>query len=114
MSFTIWHNPRCTKSRQTLALLEEKGITPTVREYLTDSPSEKEVESVLKKLGVAPRDAMRTKEAIYKELGLKEETSDKKLIHAMVKNPILIERPIVISGNKAVLGRPPENIKDLL
>lgn len=111
---TIWHNPRCSKSRQTLALLEERGITPTVRLYLDDAPSADELRNVLKKLGKAPRDLMRTGEAIYKELGLKDVVGDGVLIEAMAAHPKLIERPVVLAGDKAALGRPPEAVLDIL
>lgn len=106
---TIWHNPRCSKSRQTLALLEEKGITPTIRKYLEDAPSAAEINDVLQKLGKAPLELMRTKEAEFKELSLKG-ASDDALIAAMASHPKLIERPVVIEGEKAAIGRPPESV----
>ena len=111
---TIWHNPRCSKSRNAVTLLEEKGIEADVVKYLDTPPSKEELVAVLKMLGISARELMRTKEAIYKELNLKEETDEDKLIDAMVKNPKLIERPIVIKDGKAVIGRPIENIIDLL
>lgn len=114
MKVTIFHNPRCSKSRQTLALLEEKGIEPEVVEYLTNPPSEAEIEGLLKKLGIGPRDLMRTKEAVYKELGLSNVSEDRRLIRAMAENPILIERPIVVKGERAAIGRPPESVLDIL
>ena len=110
MSVVIWHNPRCSKSRQTLALLEENGITPEVRLYLEDAPTPDEITSVLHMLGLAPRALMRTKEAEYKEQGLADITDDTSLIAAMTNTPKLIERPIVINGNKAAIGRPPEDV----
>jgi arsenate reductase len=113
-SVTIWHNPRCSKSRNAVTLLEEKGIDAEVVKYLETPPSKEELVAVLKMLGISARELMRTKEAIYKELNLKEETDEDKLIDAMVKNPKLIERPIVIKGGKAAIGRPIENIIDLL
>lgn len=115
MAVTIYHNPRCSKSRQTLALLQDKGIEPKIIEYLNDPPSAKALDELLDKLNMAPRDLMRKKEAPYKEQNLADESlSRKALIKAMVDNPILIERPIVVSGRKAALGRPPEAILDIL
>jgi len=111
---TIWHNPRCSKSRNAVTLLEEKGIEADVVKYLDTPPSREELVSVLKMLGISARELMRTKEDLYKELNLKEETDEDKLIDAMVKNPKLIERPIVIKDGKAAIGRPIENIIDLL
>ena len=115
MDVTIYHNPRCSKSRQTLALLEEKGIEPNVVPYLDQSPSAAELAAILKKLGKSPRDIMRKGEAVYKEKGLSNpDLSDDDLIAAMVADPILIERPIVIAGAKAALGRPPESVLEIL
>jgi arsenate reductase len=111
---TIWHNPRCSKSRDSFKLLEEKGIEADVVKYLDNPPSKEELKEVLKMLGIAPRELMRTKEAIYKELNLKEENDDEKLIEAMVENPKLIERPIVIKDGTAVIGRPIEKVIELL
>lgn len=111
---TIWHNPRCSKSRNAVTLLEEKGIDAEVVKYLDTPPTKEELVEVLNMLGISARELMRTKEAIYKELNLKEETDEDKLIEAMVKNPKLIERPIVIKDGKAAIGRPIENIIDLL
>jgi arsenate reductase len=115
MAVTIYHNPRCSKSRQTLALLQEKGIEPKVVEYLSDTPDAKTLDGILKKLEMEPRDLMRRKEAPYKDLGLDDpKLSRDKLIAAMVANPILIERPIVVSGGKVALGRPPEAVLEIL
>ena len=115
MTVTIYHNPRCSKSRTTLALLRERGIEPDVIEYLKDAPSADDLRDVLAKLGRRPRDIMRRGEAVYKELGLGDETlSDDALIAAMAEHPILIERPIVIKGEKAALGRPPESVLEIL
>lgn len=115
MTVTIYHNPRCSKSRQTLALIEEKGIEPTIIEYLKDTPDAATLKAVLKKLGKSPRDILRKGEQEYKDLGLADTSkSDDELIAAMVAHPILIERPIVISGGKAALGRPPEQVLDIL
>ena len=111
MHTTIYHNPRCSKSRQTLALLEERGIGPRVVEYLKTPPSAAELKTILKKLGLRPRDLMRKGEPLYAELELKDrELDDDALIALMVANPILIERPIVVSGGKAAIGRPPESV----
>ena len=115
MSITIYHNPRCSKSRQTLQILQDKGIEPTQVLYLDNPPTAQELEALLDKLGKTPRDVLRKGEEAYKALGLADKSlSDAALIKAMVENPKLIERPIVVSGNKAVLGRPPENVLDLL
>lgn len=112
---TIYHNPRCSKSRETLALLSDKGIETTVIEYLKEPPSADELRAILKKLKISPRDLMRKGEAVYKELGLDDtKLDDDALIRAMVENPILIERPIVVSGGKAKIGRPPAGVLDIL
>lgn len=111
----IYHNPRCGKSRQTLALITEAGIEPEVIEYLKIPPTAEELDSILKKLKMEPGDLMRKGEDIYRELKLAErELSREKAIRTMVEHPKLIERPIVIKGQQAVLGRPPENVKPLL
>jgi arsenate reductase (glutaredoxin) len=115
MSVTIYHNPRCSKSRQTLALLQDKGIEPVVVEYLVTPPDAATLADILGKLGLEPRALMRRKEAPYKELGLADEGKSRDaLIQAMVDNPILIERPIVLSGGKAAIGRPPEQVLEIL
>ena len=111
---TIWHNPRCSKSRNAAALLEEKGVEAEVVKYLDTPPSKEEIREVLNMLGITARELMRTKEAVYKELGLKEVEDEETLIDAMVANPKLIERPIVIKDGKAAIGRPIENIIALL
>ncbi|USH03112.1 arsenate reductase (glutaredoxin) [Grimontia kaedaensis] len=114
MSVTIYHNSRCSKSRQTLALLEEKGIQPDVVAYLDTPPSADTLKTLQGQLGFdSPRQMMRTKEAIYKELQLANAT-DEQLIQAMVENPKLIERPIVVANGKAAMGRPPENVLTIL
>ena len=113
--FVIWHNPRCSKSRQTLALLQERGITPTVRRYLDEPPGAAELEEALRALEMAPRELMRTKEGLYRELGLDDEgLDDQALITAMAEHPRLIERPVVLRGARAALGRPPEAVLVLL
>ena len=113
MSTTIYHNPRCGKSRDTLKLLQERGEQPTVIEYLTTPPSAVELKRILKLLGKRPQDILRQKEA--KEAGINPDAlSDEQLIAAMIQHPIAIERPIVIKGNKAALGRPPEKVLEIL
>ncbi len=115
MSVTIWHNPRCSKSRATLAILEEKGIEPLVVLYQENTPLEAEIDRVLSMLGKQPRDLMRKGEAPYKENNLENpDLSREALIKAMAENPILIERPVVIKGDKAALGRPPESVLEIL
>lgn len=111
----IWHNPRCSKSRQALALLDESGVEKDVVKYLEENPDKETIKKLLKMLGfTSARELMRTKEAIYKELGLKDETDEEKLIEAMVTHPKLIERPIIIKGDKAIIARPPEKVSDFL
>lgn len=115
MSVKIYHNPRCTKSRETLQLLEAKGIKPDVVEYLKNPPTAAELQDILHKLGIKPRDLMRTKEPEYKENGLDDKSlSDSELIEAMVRIPKLIERPIVLANDKAAVGRPPETVLAIL
>ena len=110
----IWHNPRCSKSRQTLQLLRDNGFEPTQVEYQKSPPTGEEISAVLEKLAISPRQLMRKGEAIYKELNLAKQEDDAQLIKAMVEHPILIERPVVINGAKAALGRPPESVLDIL
>ncbi len=113
--FTIYHNPRCSKSRQTLALLEQHDIAPAVVLYLETPPDAAQLKSLLGKLGISARELLRKGEEAYKSLGLAEKSlADADLIAAMAAHPKLIERPIVVCGNKAVLGRPPENVLSLL
>jgi arsenate reductase len=115
MDITIYHNPRCSKSRETLALIEANGVKPAVVEYLATPPDAATLERLLTLLGLEPRALMRTKEAEYAELGLGNPAlSRAELIAAMVAHPRLIERPIVVSGDKAVIGRPPEKVLSLL
>ena len=109
---TIYHNPRCTKSRQTLALLKENGVEPTVIEYLQDPPDEAMLRRLLNKLGMKPHELIRQKE--YRQLELPVTEDPDELIRRMVANPQIIERPIVVVGNQARLGRPPENVLELL
>lgn len=111
----IWHNPRCSKSRQALAILTERGLEPTVIEYLKAPPTAARLEWVLERLDMSPRDLMRKKEALYKELGLRgSDHADGELVAIMVEHPKLIERPVVIHGDRAALGRPPEAIEAIL
>ena len=110
----IWHNPRCSKSRNAVALLEEQGVDAEVVKYLETPPSKDEIAEVLKMLGISARELMRTKEDIYKELGLKDVSDEDALIDAMVAHPKLIERPVVIKDGKAAIGRPIENIVEIL
>ncbi|MEJ1298124.1 MAG: arsenate reductase (glutaredoxin) [Candidatus Sedimenticola sp. (ex Thyasira tokunagai)] len=115
MSVEIYHNPRCSKSRQTLQLLEEQGVEPKIREYLNTPPNREELIKVLDMLGIEPRDLMRQKEAEYKEAGLdKAGLTRNQLIQGMLDNPKLIERPIVIKNGKAAIGRPPEKVLEIL
>lgn len=115
MTVTIYHNPRCSKSRQTLALLEERDVNPEIVLYLEAPPPSDEIKTILQKLGKSPRDIMRKGEAPYKDLNLGDAAMpDSALIQAMAKHPILIERPIVVSGAKAAIGRPPESVLDIL
>ena len=114
MTVTIWHNPRCSKSRATLALLEAQGIAPNVRLYLEDSPSGAELRDALRALGLAARDILRKGEVEYKAAGLGPGSSDAEAIDAMVAHPKLIERPIVFASGKARIGRPPEAVLDIL
>ncbi len=110
---TIWHNPRCSKSRAALDLLKEKNLDINIIKYLDTTPTKEELKEVLKMLGMSARDLMRTKEDIYKELNLKDENDEEKLISAMIENPKLIERPVIIKDKKAVVARPIENINEL-
>jgi arsenate reductase len=112
---SIYHNPRCSKSRQTLALLEENGISPDIILYLETPPTADELTAVIAKLGLSTRDIMRTGEDAYKENALKNsDLTDEQLLAAMIKFPKLIQRPIVIKGNKAAIGRPPESVLEIL
>ena len=113
--FIIYHNPRCSKSRQTLDLLKQEGINPKIVLYLEEPPSESDLTKILDLLGIEPRELLRTGEVEYKELNLKNRTlDDSTIIKLMSKNPKLIERPIVVSSNQAIIGRPPENVLNLI
>lgn len=112
-AYQIWHNPRCSKSRQALGLLEEKGVEVEVVKYMDTLKSVSEIQDVLKKLNISARELMRTTEDDYKALDLKNEQDEQKLIEAMSTHPKLIQRAIVIKDDKAVLGRPPEKVLEL-
>ena len=115
MSVTIYHNPRCSKSRQTLQLLRDNGVEPTIIEYLSTPPSAVELGEILDRLQLEPRDLIRTKEPEYREAGLDNPAlSREQLIQGMIDNPKIIERPIVVTGDKAAVGRPPENVLSIL
>lgn len=115
MQAVIYHNPRCSKSRQTLELLQARGISPKVIEYLQTPPSEKEIGAILEMLGMEPRGLMRKQEAPYKEQNLgSEEKTRAQLVRALHDWPILIERPIVVCKGRAAIGRPPENVLAIL
>lgn len=115
LPYTLWHNPRCSKSRAALELLRERGIEPAIVEYLKTPPNAAEVEAVALKLGEPVKTMMRTAEAEYAELGLDERgVSDAALYAAMAGHPRLIQRPILIAGERAVVGRPPERVLELL
>lgn len=114
MTLTIWHNPRCTKSRQTLALLEDRGLTPTIRRYLDDAPTGAEIRAALAALNLPAIALVRTKEALFADLGLTKDTPDDELVAAMAAHPRLIERPVVFNGDRAAIGRPPEAVEAIL
>ncbi|MEO1995775.1 MAG: arsenate reductase (glutaredoxin) [Planctomycetaceae bacterium] len=111
----IYHNPRCSKSRQTLELIQQAGLAPEIIEYLQNPPDATELDGILELLGLEPQDLMRKGEAVYHELGLAQSTMNRgDAIQIMVENPQLIERPIVVDGQQAVIGRPPSNVLALL
>ncbi len=115
MSVKIYHNPRCGKSRQTLQLLQAQGVDVEIIEYLKTPPNAEELDDILQKLGMEPRELMRKKETAYKENGLDNPSLDRRaLINGMVNNPILIERPLVIANDKAAIGRPPDAVLAIL
>ncbi len=111
---TIWHNPRCTKSRQTLELLQKRGLEPTVVQFLNKPPSTDEIREALKLLDIPARDLMRTNEEIYQQLNLADVDDEDELIEAMFHHPQLIERPMVMHEGKAAIGRPPELVLAIL
>lgn len=111
----IYYNPKCRKSREALQIIREKGMEPEIHHYLEEPPSEQELADILRKMGKRPRDIFRKSEPLYKNLGLKnKDLSDDDLLEYLHKYPILIERPIVVKGQRAALGRPPEDIKKIL
>jgi len=110
----IWHNPRCSKSRAALALIEGRGIAPVVRRYLDDPPSLEELRAVQATLGLSAAEMIRTKETLFRDLGLSQDDPDETLLAAMADHPKLIERPIVFARGRAALGRPPEHVLDIL
>ena len=112
MSVTIYHNPKCSKSRQTLALLQENGVEPEIVEYLKSPPSAAELKAMIGKLGIGPRDVLRSKEA--KEEGIDATLEGDALIAAIVAHPRALQRPIVVKGDKAAIGRPPESVLEIL
>ncbi|OYD26276.1 arsenate reductase (glutaredoxin) [Oceanimonas baumannii] len=115
MNLFIYHNPRCSKSRETLALLEQQGLEPEIIKYLDTPPDAEQIKVLLSQLGMSSaRELMRTKEELYKTLELAGVTDEDALIAAMTANPKLIERPIVVCNGKAALGRPPEQVLDIL
>ncbi len=115
MPVILYHNPRCSKSRQTLELLRSKGVEPAIVEYLKTPPDAAQLDDILNRLGIEPRALIRTTESIYREAGLDDPSLDRAtLIAAMVANPALIERPIVLANGKAAIGRPPENVLSIL
>lgn len=111
---TIWHNPKCSKSREALALLNDASLETTVLKYLETAPSRSEIVALLGKLGISARELMRTKEELYKELGLAKVNDENALIDALVNYPKLIERPILIQGNQAIIGRPVDKVVEFL
>ena len=110
----IWHNPNCSKSRNAMTLLEEKNLLIDVVKYLETKPSKEQLKEVLKKLNIKASELLRTGEDVYKELDLENINDEEKLIDIMIENPILIQRPIIIKGDKAVIARPLENLEELL
>lgn len=115
MAIEIWHNPRCSKSRETLKLLEEKGVEPQVYLYLEEQPTADQITEILAKLDITARQLLRNSEDAYKDQNLKDKAlTDEQLVAAMVATPKLIQRPIVINGKQARLGRPPEQVLEIL
>ena len=113
-TIAIYHNPRCSKSRQALALLQDAGIEPEIVRYLDQPLTAAEVEALIDKLGVAPHALVRAKEAAYEEAGLSDDSTRQQISRAIAAHPILLERPIIVRGDKAVIGRPPERARELL
>ena len=113
-NITVFHNPRCAKSREALAILEKNGAAPRIVEYLKAPPTREELRTILKKLGMKPEQIVRKGEDIYREKFAGKTLSGDQWLDVLAKNPILIERPIVVKGDRAVIGRPPEKVRDLL
>ena len=113
-TYTIYHNPRCSKSRAALALLQERNLPLRIIEYLKDPPSRDELAGLRKRLGLSPSEWVRKSEAEFKAAGLGSHSSETELLDAMAKHPVLIERPIVVHGNRAIVGRPPERVLELV
>lgn len=115
MPFVFYHNPRCSKSRAALQLIEARGLRPEIVLYLQTPPSATELKKIIQRLGLSPRAFIRTCEPVYDQLGLAApDITDAALIKAMVQNPVLIQRPILVSGNRAIIGRPPEKVLEIL
>ncbi len=111
---TIYHNPRCTKSRQTLQLLRDRGVEPEVIDYLKAPPSRKTIGDLIRMLGCAPREVLRKKEKEYRAAGLSASSSEQEAVEAIAEHPVLLERPIVVCGKRAAIGRPPEQVLEIL
>jgi arsenate reductase len=111
---TLYHNPRCSKSRTALALLEDKGISPVIVEYLKTPPTRTELKAILKKLGMKPEQLMRKGEDVFKQHYAGKALSEEQWLDALAEHPILIERPIAVAGDRAVVGRPPEKVLEIL
>lgn len=114
MKTVIYHNPRCSKSRQALALLQERGAEPEVLDYLKTPPTKAELKALLAKLGLKPEQVLRTGEEVYKQKFRGRDLTDEQWLEALAENPILLERPIVVRGSRAVVGRPPEKVLEIL
>ncbi|HET9700389.1 MAG TPA: arsenate reductase (glutaredoxin) [Burkholderiales bacterium] len=114
MKTVIYHNPRCSRSRQALALLQERGAEPEVLDYLKTPPTKAELKALLAKLGLKPEQVLRTGEAVYKQKFRGRDLTDEQWLEALAENPILLERPIVVRGSRAVVGRPPEKVLEIL
>ena len=114
MKTVIYHTPRCSKSRQALALLQERGAEPEVLDYLKTPPTKAELKALLAKLGLKPEQVLRTGEAVYKQKFRGRDLTDEQWLEALAENPILLERPIVVRGSRAVVGRPPEKVLEIL
>ena len=114
MNLTIYHNPRCRKSRETLQIIMEKGIQPTIVEYLKNTPSKEELQNVIDKLGLKPESLVRKGEKVFKDNFKGKNFNDQEWLEILAKHPVLIERPIVIKDETALIGRPPENVKSFL